>query len=82
MKKSILAVRDSVADVFGNPFFAINKAVGLRDFFFACKDKSTSLGQSPTDYQLYYLGEFDDSLGTFDLIQPSLIGQGTIQEEA
>lgn len=70
MKRSILAVHDVISGVYGNPFFSINKNVGIRDFHFAAQDMSTSIGQSPDDYSLYYLGEFDDVLGTFELVNP------------
>lgn len=70
MKRSILAVFDSVSNIYGNPFFSTNKNTGIRDFHFAAQDKSTSIGQSPDDYSLFYLGEFDDVLCKFDLITP------------
>lgn len=82
MKKSVCAVLDAAAECYSNPFFSANKAVGIRDFHYACQDKSTSLGRNPEDYSLWYLGEFDDVLCTFDLLPaPEKIAVGFTPKE-
>lgn len=77
MKKSMFTVVDSAAEIFGNPFYMTNKAVAIRDFHFACGDKTTQIGRNPEDFHLMYLGEFDDVLCTFDLLpSPERIATG------
>lgn len=68
MKKSILAVLDTVGGIYGNPFFSTNKNTGIRDFHHAAKEPGSAINRSPEDYQLFYLGEFDDVTCSFDLL--------------
>jgi hypothetical protein len=47
------------------PFCTTNSGIALRAFTDACNSSTHPLGQHPEDYTLFYLGEFDDSLGNF-----------------
>lgn len=78
MKYKILTVRDRVADVFGTPFFVASVGAGIRSFGDEVKrvDGNNQLNKHPDDFDLYYLGEFDDSTGMFDTARPSQVAIG------
>lgn len=69
MKKSMCVVLDTVSGIFGNPFFTINKNTGIREFQHAARDPNSAMFRSPDDYQLFYIGEYDDTTCGFDLLQ-------------
>ncbi|AXH75171.1 MAG: nonstructural protein [Microviridae sp.] len=82
MKKSIFTVVDTAAEIYGHPFYMTNKAVAIRDFHFACQDKTTTIGRNPEDFHLMYVGEFDDVLCAFDILAtPERIASGFQSKE-
>ncbi len=60
----LYAVRDLKADFFLSPFIAHNDHHAKRAFAEAASDPATGLYQFPTDYELYYVGDFDVVAGT------------------
>jgi len=75
MIKKIFAVYDSKANVYSNPFYAVNAAVALRDFKRAAMDTQSDLNKFPADYCLTEFGSFNDEDGTFDIyVQPQRLG--------
>ncbi len=67
MNLTIFTVHDSKAEAYITPFFASNKAVGLRMFEQAANDESAQFHTHAGDYTLFELGTFDQDRGTFDL---------------
>jgi len=67
MKKQILSVYDNVSQVFSHPFFAINVGTGIRDFHLACKDLNSTIGKCPDDFNLFHIGEFEDTDASFSI---------------
>lgn len=63
MIQTIFTVYDSKVETYQSPFFAIHKGYALRDFEKVANDKSTSIGQYPSDYTLFAIGTFDTSTG-------------------
>lgn len=59
-KLQMFSVYDTVAQVFNKPVFDLNNASAIRGFTMGLQDNSNK-----TDYELYRIGEFDDSNGTF-----------------
>lgn len=57
------SVRDTKAEYFNTPFFNKTHGEAERNFTDLVNDKNTSVGQHPTDFDLYYLGEFDTQSG-------------------
>lgn len=57
------AVKDLKAAAFAPPFFLGRDEVAVRTFSDALKDPTHPMAAHPEDYQLYYLGEFNDELG-------------------
>lgn len=61
----IVAIRDRAADAYGVPAFVASIGAATRSFGDECNNKESALGQHPEDYDLYLLGEYDDSVGVF-----------------
>lgn len=59
------SIRDAKGEVFNNPFYKKTHGEAERDFHQLCKDEKSFPGQYPEDYDLYYLGEYDDQTGLF-----------------
>lgn len=62
----VLAVFDSKAGFFGQPFFEQREAAGVRAFGDAVNDSSNPANQwnkHPEDFQLFMIGEFDNESG-------------------
>lgn len=72
MRFKIISVRDIVADVFSQPQFAPNLGSAIRSFGDQCRNKTEGniIGAHPQDFELYELGEFDDSKAEFHCDNP------------
>jgi len=79
MKLKILVVRDIKADVYGQPFYSATKGAAVRNFGDQCQngDPNNMLTKHPEDFELYYLGEYDDENASFDLGKPEQIALGS-----
>jgi len=79
MIKVVCSVRDSAADLFGQPFFVPTTAMALRGFADAVKraDGDSDLTKHPDDFTLFELGTFDDETGKFvNLPEPRQLVRG------
>lgn len=78
MKLHIIVVRDSGADVFGQPQFVPSLGNATRAFGDQVNSKDSGvLYNHPEDFALYVLGEFDDNTAEFDLLpQPRQLVRG------
>lgn len=63
MELKMYCVRDSKAEIYNNPFFSITHAEAERTFQSAVRDPKTKVGQYPEDFDLYYVGTYDDNTG-------------------
>jgi len=70
----IYSIRDTKAEIYHQPFFALTNGVAIRMFADLANDTSTFIGKHPNDYNLFYLGEFDDHNAQFELCSPVHIG--------
>lgn len=70
MKKKIYAIRDTKADAFWTPIFSQNHATALRSFESSVREEGSALAKHAEDYQMYYLGEFDESTGIVEGVPP------------
>lgn len=68
MIHQVFAVFDQKVGAYAQPFFCVNLEVAKRSFAAAAADKTLTLGQFPTDYTLFHLGEFDDSTAHFRML--------------
>lgn len=78
MRYNVYSIRDRAADVFGQPFFLPTNGVAIRVFSDEVNraDGNNNLNKHPEDFDLYYLGSFDDNDGSFDLCKPQQIAIG------
>lgn len=63
MKLKAYCIRDSKAEVFNTPFFQKTHGEAERSFKTLATDGTSMVSKYPTDYDLYYLGEYDDNSG-------------------
>lgn len=72
MIQKIFSVRDAKAEVFHQPFYATTHAEAERNFNSLTNDEKSFVNKYPEDYDLYYLGEYDDHKGTFKTLDTPL----------
>jgi len=77
MLKTIYCVQDVKTNIFGAPFISVNEGSAVRSFEYACNDPSSDVGRFPHDFRLYRLGEFDDSTGQINSVDPELVVTGS-----
>lgn len=82
MKYKIVCVRDRVADVYSVPQFVLNLGAAIRGFGDEVRrphseNSPNNLNQHPEDFDLYFLGEYEDETGSFEpLERPKQIAIG------
>lgn len=63
MQLKIYSIRDSKGEIYNPPFFNKTHGEAERNFRDLANDKQTTVGRHPEDYDLYYIGEYDDQTG-------------------
>lgn len=78
MRYKVLSVRDRAIDAFGQPFFSSSVGGAIRSFTDEINRaaENNQLNKHPEDFDLYLLGEFDDSNGKFETSDPSQVAIG------
>lgn len=79
MIQFIVSVRDRQTDTFSRPMFVAHIGAAIRSFadeINRTEDKNNGLAAHPEDYDLYELGQFDDSTGAFVSQPPRQIAIG------
>lgn len=61
----VYSIKDQKAEVFNSPFFQTSHGESERNFHKLVNDSKSTVSQYPKDFDLYYLGEFDDNTGKF-----------------
>lgn len=76
----IVAIKDTQAEIWGNIQMTPAAGAAIRGFADLCKDKNTDVGKHADDYELYILGDFeqtDNGEHPMQLyIKPERIAQG------
>ncbi len=75
----VVSVYDTVANLYGAPFVAINEQVAVRQFIAEQQHPNgrSPMQTHPTDFRLFKLGTFDDQRGAYELLsQPEFLYQG------
>lgn len=85
MKYVVCAVRDRVADVFGQPFFSASTGLAVRGFQDEVNraDDKNVLFRHPDDFDLFELGIFDDTTAKFVMLdQPRqlVLGKDSVRK--
>lgn len=75
MKHGVFAVRDTCVEAYMLPMYFLNKAAATRALGDAVNrpEKDNQFYQHPEHFQLWFLGEFDDSNGVFTSIPPEFV---------
>lgn len=59
------SIYDHGVNTFSTPFFVTHVTIALRYFEALAKDEKSDVSKYPRSFQLYEVGEFDDSNGSF-----------------
>jgi len=79
MKLTGFSIYDTKAEAFMPPFFMPSIGLGIRAFSDVLRDAGSPLAKHPRDYELFKVGEFDDSTGsvsTGSIVTPVLLSTG------
>lgn len=63
MELKAYSIRDSKGGFYGLPFFKRSHGEAERTFAQLRTDNTSTVNQFPEDFDLYYLGEYDDQTG-------------------
>lgn len=63
MELKMYSVRDSKGEIFHAPFYKHTHGEAERDFTSLVRDEKSQLAMYPEDYDLYYLGTYDNVTG-------------------
>lgn len=61
----VYSVLDAKVGAYLVPIYMRSRGEAIRAFTGTCQNKESDFARFPEDYALYFLGEFDDSQGTF-----------------
>lgn len=75
-KTVVVAVRDRAIDSFSRPFFVPSIGAAIRSFRDEVNNADSPMYAHPEDYDLYELGWFEDSSGTFGSDGPRQVAIG------
>lgn len=68
MQHKIYSVRDGKAEVFNPPFYKKTHGEAERDFTTLTNDPKSTVFNFPEDFDLYYLGHYDDDTGKLETL--------------
>lgn len=63
MKLKAFSIRDTKAEVFNTPFFLKTHGEAERSFKNLLNDQQSMVSKYPEDYDLYYIGDYDQDSG-------------------
>jgi len=63
MLLKIYSIRDTKGEIYNTPFYQRTHGEAERNFKTVASDSKSTISQFPEDYDLYYLGEYDDQTG-------------------
>lgn len=63
MLLKIYSIRDSKSEVFNVPFIKSTHGEAERDFRSLVNDQQSTVNKYPEDFDLYYMGEYDNNTG-------------------
>lgn len=63
MKLQMYSIRDSKVGTYHPPIFQKTHGEAERNFTTIAKDDKTQVGQYPEDFDLFYIGDYEDNSG-------------------
>lgn len=71
----IYAIKDNAIEAYGQPIFVRAQGQAVRSFTDECKNTESQLHKHPADYDLYYIGEYDDETGRITPAEPERVAR-------
>lgn len=68
MELKVFTVRDSKAEIYSPPFYSKTHGEAERNFRELANDQKSMVSKYPQDFDLYFLGTYDDSVGKMDIL--------------
>lgn len=68
MELKAYSIRDQKTGIFHCPFFKTTEPEALRDFAMLVNDGKSRVHSFPEDFDLYFLGTYDDNEGKFQAL--------------
>lgn len=65
MELKVFSIRDAKGEIFHPPFYKKTHGEAERDFTTLVGDQNGMVSKYPEDFDLWYLGTFDDQTGKF-----------------
>lgn len=75
MITELYSVKDTKVG-FARPFHQVNRDQALRSFKWLREDENSDINKAPGDYELWFVGYFDDATGIISGGQPEYITNG------
>jgi len=66
--KNMYTIKDIKAGVYNTPWFATNTAEAIRSFHRAAGGQQTNISQFPEDFELFFIGIWDEELGKMNML--------------
>jgi hypothetical protein len=77
MKLKVYSIFDSAAKAYVQPFYMHNDGLAIRAFMDNVNSKEeNNISKHPDQFTLFQIGEFDDTSGKIDSIDPKSLGNG------
>lgn len=76
MKQQVYLIFDKITGLYSSPILQLKEELMIRLFDRYCKEKELA---EPTDFELYYIGEFDPNTGVFELVEKQFIKKGEVK---
>lgn len=73
MIKEMYTVFDNKSKAYLEPFLTHNKETAMRIVINCLRDPNHSFAKNPEDYQLFFLGKYDDRTAQIDVFEPDHI---------
>lgn len=69
MELKVYSIRDAKGEIFHPPFYKKTHGEAERDFTTLVGDQNGMVSKYPEDFDLWYLGTFDDQTGKFNALE-------------
>lgn len=81
MQMKMFSIRDRAVEAFNTPFFMLTKAEAIRALTNLATDQDSKIARNPQDYELYYLGIWDNVSGDLEAANENLGCAATYKEK-
>ena len=76
MKMPVIAVYDKKLAIYEKPFTVRLTGEAIREWDYVRKDKNTKIGMNPEDFDLFKIGDFNESTGLIEAHNPEHLATG------